>query len=208
MKSHSVISKLEQTHVFLLHSKYKNLIHFNDAYLIVAKAFYNACQENFFMNAAGMEQLDRIFAEYYFRAVQQEELPPEWKDTFSSNTQKDSQLFSLLLGAHTHIRHDLPLALLETIHEPVEIEKDFIAAKKVFKKAIWEILITFDAESKKSLRGKVIYIATLWTIFRWRNDAWKSFIQLRDNRLTEADLLNRTLLHAKKIRWLEKVIVK
>lgn len=203
MDIQNIISELALLDASLqLHTQ--KLAAFNAAYLLVTKNFANALQENFFSEPAQVEKLDVAFAQYYFRAIDAEKLPLEWQTVQQRAILEPSKLFSLLLGANVHIHHDLPLALLETIEKPEIFERDYFKAQSLFKKSIQQILLQYEPKSLKTFRGKIILMVTTFTILHWRKTAWKSFLALREKKITHENLLMATLQTAQKIQKLEK----
>lgn len=180
---------------------------FTEAYIIVTKNFHEALSARLFRLPYQVQKLDEAFAAYYVRATAATQLPAEWQ-TVVKDRKKENELFSLLLGANVHIHHDLPLALLVTVSEPKTFERDFFIVKRVFAKAIDEIVRQFYPQATNTIRAKILRIITLRTILRWRKQAWKNFVQLRTKSLSKDELLQQTLRRAQKIRRLEKLVVK
>jgi hypothetical protein len=89
---------------------------FNRMYLDVTKSVESQLTEGFFANPRFMEQLDVVFANIYFDAVDATgDVPLAWDPLFSART--NPRIFPIqfaLAGMNAHINHDLPMAVVQT----------------------------------------------------------------------------------------------
>jgi hypothetical protein len=92
---------------------------FNWLYLTVTEAVQNNPPATGFNNLNWLTQLDVIFAEFYFAAInsflRQRETARSWQALFEArHTQGIERIQFALAGMNAHINHDLSLALLQT----------------------------------------------------------------------------------------------
>jgi Family of unknown function (DUF5995) len=93
---------------------------FNRMYLDITSDVNTKIGQGFFADAEFMTQLDVVFANIYFAAVDAiaaspASIPTAWYPLISART--DADIFAIqfaLAGMNAHINHDLPIALVQT----------------------------------------------------------------------------------------------
>ena len=92
---------------------------FNWLYMTVTEAIENKVAGGGFNDPAWLTELDVLFAELYFDALDGElsggSCPESWKALFSVRDQaKIARIQFALAGMNAHINHDLPMAIVST----------------------------------------------------------------------------------------------
>lgn len=96
---------------------------FNHLYLEVTRAVAAALASSSFRDAAFIERLDVVFADYYFRVLDAAgghgvAVPSAWAPLFQCRASKAiAPIQFALCGMNAHINGDLPLALVDTCTE-------------------------------------------------------------------------------------------
>lgn len=168
-----------------------NLQAFNQTYYIITKNVYQKIGTGFFENDNNMERVDVNFANYYFTALQnflhEKHVAPAWKELFIQ-CRKDSlyQFVYMAMGVNAHVNNDLGLSLHEVIDDPDTFEADFLKVNTIIDDSLQEVIASLQERArlvnilKHELIG--IYAFILKELIRnWRQNAWKTFLLLREN---------------------------
>lgn len=203
-----VLHILKKLQISLAHTKIANLEYFNNSYLVITKNLINNL--NMYTNQKSINNLDVIFAEYYFSALNSllnnnptsvwEPLLRLRKNTL---TQK---VFLIVLGANAHINHDLALALFNANKKYLIHKSDFKLTSKVFWQSKKEIIRYLTNEKKNKLFLNVLANIIVLIILCWRKKAWNNFIKLNDSRTTKLIIKKNTISRSNKLLFVAKIL--
>ncbi|MCL2770506.1 MAG: DUF5995 family protein [Solirubrobacterales bacterium] len=175
---------------------------FNQLYLAVTRAVEQAVEEaSYFEDPRQLAQLDVMFAQLYFDAVEAHEagahLPLAWRVLFEHCGSDDILPIQFAIaGMNAHINHDLPIALLEqwTGHghrppTPGPAHDDFTKMNQILKseeareKASLVPSDLRDVEAlDHDLLGRIDSRLALWVVESARAGAWERARELWDLR--------------------------
>jgi hypothetical protein len=195
-----VILGLQKQGPALVSASIDSLVVFNTTYIIVNQNISQAVASHYYTNPDTIEQLDIIFANYYFKALNQyystQTLPPVWRNI--GHCQNKPAFIKLLIAANAHINHDLPLALLDlSAKDSTHLQKDFFATDKLFRDSGKEIIASFE-EANVVIQFIKQYLGFLYEkpimaiIIHWRHKAWKNYEALQNKALLPKDLVKRS----------------
>jgi hypothetical protein len=166
---------------------------FNRVYLDVTQQVQARVTQGFFSDTAFLTQLDVIFANIYFDAVnavveQPDKLPTAWVPLLE--TRSDTRIFSIqfaLAGMNAHINHDLPLALvhtciqLDTAPDQGTVHADYQKVDALLDAAEQSIRQSFESgplRSDDARAQKVLDLVCNWSISSARDAAWDTGLAL------------------------------
>jgi hypothetical protein len=168
---------------------------FNRMYMMVTKEVNVGSPGGAWQNPVWLEQLDVVFAGFYFDAVRDAiaggDLAASWRALFEArfNTGIDRIQFAVA-GMNAHINHDLALALLKTdadlgvVPAPGGTEhRDYEAVNQLLNNLMPSVLNMLATDALGSLAqdtGKAGRILAYWNICRARDLAWDFANHLRE----------------------------
>ncbi len=183
---------------------------FNRMYLDVTQQVQTSITQGFFADPAFAQQLDVVFANFYFAAVnaavqQPDDLPAAWAPLLSARG--DADIFSIqfaLAGMNAHINHDLPLAVVQTCTalgaapDEGSIHDDYQKVDVLLDAADQSVRESFEssAEVQADRRAQVVLnLVGNWSINSARDVAWDTALALWQSRHigTIEDLLANSL---------------
>jgi hypothetical protein len=185
---------------------------FNRMYLDVTQQVQGRITQGFFADPAFLTQLDVVFANFYFDAVnsvvEQPAYPPAaWAPLLE--TRGNSQIFPIqfaLAGMNAHINHDLPLALvractdLDAAPDQGTVHADYQKVDVLLDAAEESVRQSFESAAlqRDDTRAQgVLNLVCNWSINSARDAAWDTGLALwraRDIGTVE-DLISGALAH-------------
>lgn len=168
---------------------------FNLLYLYVTKEVRDQHPANGFGDAAWINRLDVVFANFYFRAIadslNQSSTPSSWQALFEARHRPEvDRIQFALAGMNAHINHDLSLALLQTDdelhlvpslnspeHSDYEHVNDLLEA--VLPQAL-QFLATGVLGELAQDTGKIGRLLAIWDVRVARDLAWDFADHLRN----------------------------
>lgn len=139
-----------------------------------------------FADAGGMEQLDVVFANRYFEALDQyvkgESPTLSWKLAFDQHQRDDLIVLQhLLLGINAHINLDLGLSAAKVAQNGSQlqrVETDFLEINRLLQEMVEEVQERLNAfsliwKSADFLMGKADELMANFSLKRARKFAWK-----------------------------------
>jgi hypothetical protein len=183
---------------------------FNRMYLEVTQQVQQRMTQGFFSDPAFLGQLDVVFANIYFAAVnavveQPTNLPAAWAPLLQSRG--DPGIFPIqfaLAGMNAHINHDLPLAVVQTCGDlgvaPDQgtIHADYQKVDALLDAADQAVRQSFESSGIQDADRRVEVVINLignWSINSARDVAWDTALGLWGSRSITAveDLLMNAL---------------
>lgn len=183
---------------------------FNRMYLDVTQQVQARITQGFFSDAAFLQQLDVVFANIYFAAVnavidQPGNLPAAWAPLVQARG--DTGIFPIqfaLAGMNAHINHDLPLAVvqtcadMDTAPEQGNVHDDYQKVDTLLDAADQSVRESFESSAVQTddLRAQlVLNLIGNWSINSARDVAWDTALALWQARhiATVQDLLANSL---------------
>jgi Family of unknown function (DUF5995) len=166
---------------------------FNRMYLDVTQQVQARLTQGFFADAAFLAQLDVVFANIYFAAVnavveQPANLPAAWAPLLSSR--HDAGIFPIqfaLAGMNAHINHDLPIAVVQTctdlgtapdqgsIHDDYQKVDTLLDAADQSVRQSFESSVVLQADRRAQA---VLNLIGNWSINSARDVAWDTALGL------------------------------
>jgi hypothetical protein len=174
---------------------------FNRMYLEVTQGVQSNIQQGSFADATWVSELDVIFANQYFEAVDAMSGPPAgvpvaWQPLMEARSDSGIEPIQFALaGMNAHINHDLPLAVVATCVEigtaPTDgsHHTDYQMVDGLLDAAEQSIRQSFeppDVRSADQHAVSVINLVANWSITAARDVAWNTAVALwevRSNRL-------------------------
>ncbi len=166
---------------------------FNRMYLDVTQQVEARITQGFFADAAFLAQLDVVFANIYFDAVnavvaQPANLPAAWAPLLSSRL--DGGIFPIqfaLAGMNAHINHDLPIALVQTCTDlgaapdQGSIHADYQKVDTLLDAADQSVRQSFESSVARQADQRAQAVLNLicnWSINSARDVAWDTALGL------------------------------
>jgi uncharacterized protein DUF5995 len=160
---------------------------FNELYLAVTKAVAIESATATYEDAAFISRLDVVFADLYFRAVDDLEAGRKpsraWAPLFEQRAKHGiAPLQFAIAGMNAHINHDLVLALVTTTKEfgcgldrGTPQHRDYVAVDTLLNRVQDEIKERFTTGIIKDIDkagGRVDDMVANWSVSRARDNAW------------------------------------
>ncbi len=208
---HSILVELDKLNGYLDGTELHDLRLFNQMYAFVDKELELAVSAGIFLHPDLVKKLDVAFVAYYFDALnyfaEHKRLPELWGDII---THKVFLPFYFLLGANVHINHDLTLAILDSIPNLKEFEKDFHKIDEVISESIKKFFKTYKPKGKFA-KAKYAIVALFrkpvtFLILRWRHESWHSAQLITGQKLKQSDLARDTKNVSKKLVFYGKFL--
>ncbi len=177
----------------LVGTNLKNLMYFNQAYLLITKNVFTATKLHYFHDEKTMESVDIQFAHYYFDALKgyttRKSISPAWQLTFTFCKENRSiPLIYLALGVNAHVINDLGLALNDVIKDQ-SFKKDFNKVNKIIFGSLTEVM--------KYCKISKIYSPFMQVlIWHWRKKAWNNFSKLSTKQYTKEGIEKKAYEYA------------
>lgn len=207
----AIQSELDALTIQLPGTRLENLLTFNQAYCVVAKAVKEASDNGYFRYPEFIKTFNISFAKYYFQVVNDlvdsNKVAPAWAKVTAQTSHGHRPAFiSLLMGVNAHINYDLPLALLDTMDQGRQkaLLKDISKIDRLLVKSGRRILDTFDEPNKllDFIKRHFIFLyfrPAMYMILLWRIIAWRNYRALQRNRLDNQQLAVRSTKIAKRL---------
>jgi len=166
---------------------------FNQVYLDVTQQVQARITQGTFSDPVFLTQLDVVFANFYFDAVnaaveQPDHPPPAWAPLLERRGDRD--IFPIqfaLAGMNAHINHDLPLALVHTCSElntapdHGTVHADYQKVDGLLDAADQSVRQSFESgavERDDARAERVLDLVCNWSINSARDAAWDTALAL------------------------------
>lgn len=198
-----VLRKMEHLREFLRENNHSSLLPFLEAYIHITRDVKKSSEEGKFNDPEALEELDKKFAELYFRPMRKYLIEGEktspWKNYFNYTEKSNSlPLMELLLGINSHINADLATALRETDYSQKE---DFFKVNKILEENLAPILkyLAFEHQDVASL-GVFGFRPFAWKglekITDWRTLTWKN---VQEEDFSTSEIRNETEANSRRM---------
>ncbi len=186
---------------FEKNAKYKGFLAFLKTYEKVTKTVLDkSLNPNYFENPEKIKNLDVIFAKLYFTPLKElfekNKYATPWKESFNiMKNNKQLPFVQMLMGINSHINGDLPVALLRTKYSE---RKDFLKINKILENEIPGLMqfLAFHENDLIALGAMIFQGFVLEefhkTVIKWRIDAWKNYLILKQNPKKIKELRDKT----------------
>ncbi|MBK8557919.1 MAG: hypothetical protein IPL65_20215 [Lewinellaceae bacterium] len=172
---------------------------FLGCYHLMTQNMLLGLQEKRFARPDWVEKFVRDFADYYFRALENEDMAPQaWKMAFSAAPNpRISAIQNLMLGVNAHINFDLALTLRDLLHqdwgamtasEKEQYHSDYLEVNNIIASTIDAVQDTILEPAMPAMKwvDDVLGSADEWLttqlIAHWRDQTWDMAVRLLEQR--------------------------